>query len=160
MTARFGVVYTIGPFAGFQATHDLGSARRRFDSPSLADDAKTWQNVTPPAMTPWSKVLQIEASHFDAETAYASVDRHRIADTTKPYIYRTHDGARTWQNGVAGIPEGAFVQLKLPKAKSLALRRPRSLRVYVSFNDGRRQWQAIAEQHAVTSIRRYLSAWR
>ena len=31
-------------------------------------------------MTAWSKVSQVEAGHFDAETAYASVDRHRIAD--------------------------------------------------------------------------------
>ena len=27
-------------------------------------------------------------------TAYASVDRHRLADD-KPYIYRTHDGGKT-----------------------------------------------------------------
>ena len=59
-------------------------------------------------MTAWSKVSQIEAGHFDAETAYASVDRHRIADN-KPYIYRTHDGGKTWQNVTTGIPEGAYV---------------------------------------------------
>ena len=59
-------------------------------------------------MTAWSKVSQIEAGHFDAETAYASVDRHRLADN-KPYIYRTHDGGKTWQNVVAGIPDGAYV---------------------------------------------------
>ena len=40
------------------------------------------------------------------DTAYASVDRHRLADD-KPYIYRTHDGGKTWQNVTAGIPEGA-----------------------------------------------------
>ena len=31
------------------------------------DDGKTWQNVTPPAITAWSRVTMIEASHFDAE---------------------------------------------------------------------------------------------
>jgi hypothetical protein len=36
------------------------------------------------------------------------VDRHRIADN-KPYIYRTHDGGKTWQNVVSGIPDGAYV---------------------------------------------------
>jgi hypothetical protein len=35
------------------------------------DDGATWKDVTPPAMTGWSKVSQIEAGHFDAETAYA-----------------------------------------------------------------------------------------
>ena len=53
---------------------------------------------------------QIEAGHFEAETAYASVDRHRIADN-KPYIYRTHDGGKTWRNVVAGIPEGERIRI-------------------------------------------------
>jgi hypothetical protein len=116
------------------------------------DDAKSWQNVTPPPMTPWSKVSQIEASHFDPETAYASVDRHRIADN-KPYIYRTHDGGKTWQNVVAGIPEGAFVNSikEDPKAKGL-LYAATELRVYVSFNDGG-QWQPLQNNMPATSIR-------
>jgi hypothetical protein len=116
------------------------------------DDAKSWQDVTPPAMTPWSKVSQIEAGHFDAETAYASVDRHRIADN-KPYIYRTHDGGKSWQNVVAGIPEGAFVNSvkEDPKAKGL-LYAATELRVYVSFNDGA-QWQPLQNNMPVTSIR-------
>ena len=98
-------------------------------------------------MTPWSKVSQIEAGHFDVETAYASVDRHRIADN-KPYIYRTHDGGKTWQNVVAGIPEGAFVNSvkEDPQAKGL-LYAATELRVYVSFNDGDAM-AAAAEQHA------------
>ena len=116
------------------------------------DDGKTWKNVTPPAMTPWSKVSQIEAGHFDAETAYASVDRHRIADN-KPYIYRTHDGGKTWQNVVAGIPEGAYVNSvkEDPKAKGL-LYAATELRVYVSFNDGA-QWQPLQNNMPVTSVR-------
>jgi hypothetical protein len=44
-------------------------------------------------MTAWSKVSQIEASHFSPDTSYASVDRHRIADN-HPYIYRTTTAAR------------------------------------------------------------------
>ena len=114
---------------------------------SRVDDGKTWNNVTPPAMTAWSKVSQIEAGHFDAGTAYASVDRHRLADM-KPYIYRTHDGGKTWQNMVAGIPEGAYVNSvkEDPETKGL-LYAATELRVYVSFNDGA-QWQPLAEQHA------------
>jgi len=91
MTNRFGVVYTIGP-SPIQATlvwvgTDDGLIH------VTRDDGKTWNNATPPAMTPWSKVSQIEAGHFDVMTAYASVDRHRLADD-KPYIYRTHDGGK------------------------------------------------------------------
>jgi hypothetical protein len=116
------------------------------------DDGKTWANVTPPAMTPWSKVSQIEAGHFDAETAYASVDRHRIGDN-KPYLYRTHDGGKTWKNVVAGIPEGAYVNSikEDTQAKGL-LFAATELRVYVSFNDGD-QWQPLQNNMPVTSVR-------
>jgi hypothetical protein len=94
----------------------------------------------------------MEASHFDAGTAYASVDRHRLADL-KPYIYRTRDGGKTWQNIVAGIQEGAYVNSvkEDPKAKGL-LYAATELRVYVSFNDGA-QWQPLQNNMPVTSIR-------
>ncbi len=116
------------------------------------DDGKAWADVTPPEMTPWSKVSQLEAGHFDIETAYASVDRHRLADM-KPYIYRTHDGGKTWKNIVTGIPEGAFVNSvkEDPKAKGL-LYAATELRLYVSFNDGDR-WQPLQNNMPVTSVR-------
>ena len=116
------------------------------------DDGKSWQNITPPAMTAWSKVSQIEAGHFDAGTAYASVDRHRLADD-KPYIYRTHDGGKTWRNVVAGIPEGAFVNCvrEDTKAKGL-LYAATELRVYVSFDDGD-HWQTLQLNMPPTSVR-------
>jgi photosystem II stability/assembly factor-like uncharacterized protein len=150
MTDRFGVVYSLAPsprqanmvWAGtddglIHVTHD---------------DGKTWQNVTPPEMTSWSKVSQLEASHFDNESAYASVDRHRVTDN-KPYIYRTRDGGKTWTNTVTGIPEGAYVNSvkEDPQVKGL-LYAATELRVYVSFNDGD-QWQPLQNNMPVTSIR-------
>ncbi len=73
-----------------------------------ADGGKAWSNVTPPELTPWSKVTQIEASHFDTDTAYVSVSRMRI-DDLRPYIYRTRDRGRTWQSLAAGLPADAPV---------------------------------------------------
>jgi len=72
------------------------------------DEGGHWQNVTPPALTAWSKVTQIEASHFDAQTAYISVSRFRI-DDSRPYIYRTRDGGKTWSLITAGLPPDAAV---------------------------------------------------
>ena len=67
------------------------------------DGGKSWQNVTPPGLSDWSKIAMIEASRFDPAVAYVAVDRHRL-DDQKPYIYRTRDYGKTWQpiaNGIA-----------------------------------------------------------
>lgn len=60
------------------------------------DDGQHWQNVTPAALTPWSKIGVVEASHFAAGTAFIAVDRHRLDDFA-PYIYRTDDGGQSWR---------------------------------------------------------------
>ena len=150
MTARFGVVYALGPSPLQSTTVWAGTDDGLIHV--TRDDGKSWTNVTPPAMTAWSKVSQIEAGHFDAETAYASVDRHRIADN-KAYIYRTRDGGKTWRNVAAGIPEGAYVNSvkEDPQTKGL-LYAATELRVYVSFNDGD-QWQPLQNNMPVTSVR-------
>ena len=46
-------------------------------------------------MPEWSRVSQIEASPFDAGTAYVAVDRHQN-DDLKPYIFKTSDYGKTW----------------------------------------------------------------
>ncbi len=150
MTDRFGVVYALGPSPLSATTVWAGT-----DDGLIyvtRDDGKNWNNITPPAMTAWSKVSQIEAGHFDINTAYASVDRHRIADN-KPYIYATHDGGKTWTNIVSGIPVGAYVNSvkEDPITKGL-LYAATELRVYVSFNDGA-QWQPLQNNMPVTSVR-------
>ncbi len=128
MTDRFGVVYTIGPSPLDATTVWVGTDDGLIHV--TRDDGKTWNNVTPPAMTAWSKVSQIEAGHFDAETAYASVDRHRIADN-KPYIYRTHDGGKTWQNVSHRHSRRRLRQLGQGRSagKGPALRRHRAARL-------------------------------
>ena len=89
----FGVVYSIAPSPlkadDIWAGSDTGLIHL------TRDGGKTWSNVTPPGLPAWSKVSQIDTSHFDAGTAYASIDRHRMEDY-KPYIYRTRDYGKTW----------------------------------------------------------------
>ena len=72
------------------------------------DAGKHWSNVTPPSLTPWSKVTQIEASHFEDDTAYVSVSRMRI-DDLHPYVFRTRDRGRTWESISTGLPGDAPV---------------------------------------------------
>ena len=150
MTDRFGVVYTISPSPLDAKTVWAGTDDGLIWN--TTDDGAHWNNLTPPAMTAWSKVSQIEAGHFDAATAYASVDRHRLADN-KPYIYRTHDGGKTWTEIADGIPVGAYVNSvkEDPKVKGL-LYAATELRVYVSFNDGG-NWQPLQLNMPATSVR-------
>ncbi len=150
MKDRFGVVYTISPSPLKSQLVWVGTDDGLIHV--TRDDGAHWQDVTPHEMTAWSKVSQVEAGHFDQETAYASVDRHRLADM-KPYMYRTHDGGKTWQSIMTGIPEGAYVNSvkEDPVTKGL-LYAATELRVYVSFNDGD-EWQPLQNNMPVTSVR-------
>ncbi|HEX4681442.1 MAG TPA: hypothetical protein VH277_01965 [Gemmatimonadaceae bacterium] len=116
------------------------------------DDGKSWQNVTPPAMTAWSRVTAIEASHFDANAAYASVDRHQLQDF-EPYIYRTRDMGRTWQRITNGLPRGVYVHaVKEDPAKQGLLFAGTERGAFVSFDDGD-NWQPLQLNLPVTSVR-------
>jgi photosystem II stability/assembly factor-like uncharacterized protein len=116
------------------------------------DDGGRWANVTPPQLSPWSKVGIIDASRFEKQTAYAAVDRHRL-DDLRAYIYRTHDGGKTWQSASKGIPEGAYVNVvrEDPKRRGL-LYAGTELGIYVSFNDGD-DWQPLQLNLPVASVR-------
>ncbi|MGH8173045.1 MAG: WD40/YVTN/BNR-like repeat-containing protein, partial [Rhodanobacteraceae bacterium] len=147
---RHGVIYAIAPspldaqliWAG---TDDGLIWRTR-------DEGAHWDNVTPAALGAWSKVGNIDASHFDADTAYVAIDRHRL-DDRKPYIYRTHDGGTSWQPIVAGIRDGDFVNTvrEDPQRRGL-LYAATELGMYVSFDDGDR-WQTLQANLPRTSVR-------
>ncbi len=145
-----GVIYTIAPspkdvnliWVGtddglIQITHDGGTH---------------WQDVTPPALTPWSKVSLLEASHFDVNTAYAAINRFRL-DDLGPHIYRTHDGGKTWNPIVNGLPDGAVVNAvrEDPMRKGL-LFAATEIGVFVSLDDGD-HWQSLQMNLPVTSVR-------
>src|ERR1700719_661386 len=88
-----GVIYALSP--SWKSLDTLWAATDDGLIWLTRDGGKKWNDVTPPALTPWSKVTQITASHFDDATAYVSVRQFRINDT-RPYIYRTHDSGKTW----------------------------------------------------------------
>ncbi|HLH09280.1 MAG TPA: hypothetical protein VKW78_18735 [Terriglobales bacterium] len=105
------------------------------------DGGSNWNNITPPGLIPWSKVTQIDASHFDDNTAYVSVSRFRINDL-KPYIYRTHDGGKTWQSIVSGLPDQPVDTVRADPVRKGLLFAGTETGVYVSFDDGD-HWQSL-----------------
>ena len=113
---------------------------------------KTWNQVTPPGLTAWSKFTQIDASHFDRATAYASVSRFRLNDL-HPYIFRTHDGGKSWTKITAGLPDDASVNTvrEDPLRRGLLFAGTERT-VYVSFDDGG-SWQSLQRDLPSTSIR-------
>jgi photosystem II stability/assembly factor-like uncharacterized protein len=112
----------------------------------------TWSDVTPAALVPWSKVSVLEASHFDAGTAYAAINTFRL-DDLRPHIYRTRDGGKSWTRITSGIPDGAIVNVvrEDPKTKGLLFAGSENA-VYVSFDDGD-HWQSLRLNMPATSIR-------
>ena len=70
---------------------------------------RDWQNVTPPALQPFTRVNIIEPSPHDAGTAYAAVNRYQL-DDFRPYIFKTTDYGRSWQQIASEIPERSFVR--------------------------------------------------
>jgi len=72
------------------------------------DGGRTWTKVTPPDMPEFGRVSQIDASAFDAGTAYVSVKKPLLEDFS-PYIFRTHDFGRTWTKVVSGIASNDYV---------------------------------------------------
>ena len=145
-----GVIYSIGP-----SPKDVNLIWVGTDDGLVhvtRDSGKKWQDVTPPELAPWSKVTQIDAGHFDPATAYISVSRFRL-DDLKPYIYRTHDGGKSWQKIVRGLPENASVNVvrEDPVRKGL-LYAGTERQVWVSFDDGD-HWQTLRANMPATSIR-------
>ena len=146
---RRGVVYSIGP--SHLNVNVLWAGTDDGLIHLTRDGGKTWKNVTPRLMTPWSKVAQLDASHFDDDTVYAAVNRLRL-DDLKPHIYRTHDGGATWTETVRGLPDGPVNAVREDPLRKGLLFAATELAVFVSFNDGD-DWQPLRLNMPATSVR-------
>jgi photosystem II stability/assembly factor-like uncharacterized protein len=148
--SRLGVIYAIAPSR--VADGDLWIGTDDGMIWRTRDEGAHWDNITPADLTPWSKVGIIDASHFDAETAYAAIDRHRL-DDFRPYVYRTHDGGKSWKLIASGIPDGSFVNaVREDPMRRGMLYAGTEKGVYVSLDDGDR-WQSLQKNLPVTSVR-------
>ncbi len=145
-----GVIYALAP--SFKTVNTLWAGTDDGQLWITRDAGKNWSNITPPELTAWSKVTQISSSHFDEQTAYASVSRFRINDV-HPYIYRTHDGGKSWKLITAGLPDFGPVDTvrEDPVRKGLLFVGTENS-VWVSFDDGD-HWQSLQLNLPHTSMR-------
>lgn len=78
------------------------------------DGGAKWRFVdTFPGVGEFAYVSRVVASRFDANTIYATFDRHKMGDF-KPYVLKSTDLGRTWTSIAGDLPAGgsvyAFVQ--------------------------------------------------
>ncbi len=131
-----GVIWTGTSDGAIQVTRDGGA---------------NWTNVTPDAVSEWSTIPLIEASHFDAATAFVAVNRNSL-DDLRPHILQTHDFGKTWRETVKGIAEQAFVRaVREDPARKNLLYAGTERGVYFSF-DGGANWQSLRLNMPVVAV--------
>ena len=117
------------------------------------DGGKNWSNVTPPSSTmpEWIQINSLDASPFDAGTAYVAATMYKY-DDFKPYLYKTTDYGKTWKKITNGIPDGAFTRVirEDPNKRGL-LYAGTETGIYISFDDGA-NWQSMQFNLPVTPI--------
>jgi len=148
----YGVIFSIAPSPREESLIWIGTDNGRIQL--TRDDGKTWTNVTPVAISDWSKIASIDASPTDPATAYVAVDRHRL-DDRHPYIYRTHDYGKTWTPIAAGIPEDSWVNVvRQDPVKAGLLYAGTRTGVFVSFDDGDhwKPWQLNLPRTGVNDL--------
>ncbi|TMI61795.1 MAG: glycoside hydrolase [Bacteroidetes bacterium] len=146
---RRGVIYTVAP-----SYKDINTIWCGTDDGLIhvtRDGGKTWKNVTPPGITSWSKISLMDASHSNANTVYAAVNRIRC-DDMRPHIYKTNDGGKTWKEIVNGLPNDPINVVREDPLRKGLLFAGSERAVYVSFDDGE-NWQSLRLNMPATSIR-------
>ncbi|HEY1498360.1 MAG TPA: glycoside hydrolase [Acidobacteriaceae bacterium] len=147
---RRGVIYSVA--ASYKTTQTIWAGTDDGLVWITRDGGANWANITPPGLTPWSKIAQIDASRFDDDTAYVAVNRMRI-DDMKPYAFRTHDGGKTWQSISAGLPDDTPVDaVRADPVQTGLLYAATERAVWASFDDGA-HWRPIQYNLPHTSMR-------
>ena len=119
------------------------------------DGGSSWSNVFTrvPGLAPNAWIPTVEASHFDAGTAYVAADHHQDDDYT-PYAYMTTDYGRTWRRITGDLPASAawvHVVREDPKNRNL-LYIGTEMGVWASWDRGV-HWRSIRGNVPVTPVR-------
>ncbi len=136
----YGVIFSVGP-----SKKDINVIWTGSDDGLVyvtRNGGKSWANVTPKGMPDFGRVSQIDASAFDAGTAYISV-RRPLFDDFAPYIFRTTDYGKSWTKIVSGIRPHAYVHAvrEDPHRRGL-LYAATQHGVYISYDEGS-SWQSL-----------------
>ncbi len=145
-----GVIYTVAPSP--IAKNQIWAGTDDGLIHLTTDGGKSWRDVTPSEIAAWWKVSLIDASHFDAQTAYAAVNTIRL-DDLRPHIYRTTNDGQSWQEIVRGLPNDENVNAVREDPQRRGLLFAGTERgVYFSLDNGD-NWQSLRLNLPATSVR-------
>ncbi len=89
------------------------------------------------------QITRIEPSHFDAATAYVSLDNHRN-DDWKPYAFKTTDYGKTWASVAGNLPaKGQINAFREDYDNPNLLFAGTEFGLYITL-DGGRNWQRFS----------------
>ena len=115
------------------------------------DNGEEWTDVTPSNLPEWTLISTIEASRFDAGTAYMAATKYKLDDYT-PYLYKTTDYGKTWTQITNGIRADDFTRvIREDPEKQGLLYVGTETGVYVSFDDGA-NWSPLNFNLPVTPV--------
>ena len=115
------------------------------------DGGEHWSNVTPKGVPEWGRIQQIEAAPSSTDTAYVAIDLHEI-DNNKPYVFKTHDGGKTWTSISKGLPDTdpARVIRENPNKKGMLVLGT-DTGLFYSMNDGE-EWKPMRSNFPTAPI--------
>ena len=114
------------------------------------DASQSWQDVTPASLPKNSEIEAIEASHFDASTAYVVLNARQ---DLQPYIFRTRDAGKSWQKITTGLqPDWIARVIREDPARKGLLYAGTENALYVSFDDGD-HWQSLQLNFPTSDVR-------
>ena len=115
------------------------------------DNGKTWENVTPKKMPEWMMINSIDASSFDAGTAYVAGTRYKLGDFT-PYLYVTEDYGKNWRLITNGIDKEHFTRvLRSDKVNKNILYAGTETGMYISYDKGK-SWNKFQKNLPIVPI--------
>jgi photosystem II stability/assembly factor-like uncharacterized protein len=100
------------------------------------DGGESWTDVTPRGIPREIQINSLEAHPFEAGGLYLAATAYK-SDDFRPYLFRTNDYGRSWEEINGGIPDDHFTRvIRSDDRKPGLLYSGTERGVYVSFDDG------------------------
>ncbi|MFZ4622521.1 MAG: hypothetical protein ACOYNS_18295, partial [Bacteroidota bacterium] len=110
------------------------------------NDGETWSDLSEnlPKNVKGLWISRIEASHFDAKTAFIAIDGHR-SNNFAPLAFKTTDGGKSWNSITGNLPaDGPVKVVREDLVNPNLLFAGTEFHLFVSTNLGE-QWSTLAD---------------